>query len=179
MVKADGGNHGQLRHQEVGRIQPPAKAGLDDGDVHLFIGKPAEGHAGGDFEETEVFRLEVRFPSAQKCLYVVLGDHLSADPGPFAEVHQVGRCVKPGLVSRHRQCRCQHIGHGTLAVGAGDMDAFELARGIAKDLVKCPHALQTRLVRTGLEALFLHGGKAAEDVRHQLPVTVHNQSKRG
>ena len=58
VVEADVGDDAQIRPDDVGAIQPSAQTYLDDGHVHLLVGKIAESHGGGQFEERRVERFE-------------------------------------------------------------------------------------------------------------------------
>ena len=51
VVQRYAGHPAQRRFEHVGAVQPPAKPGLDDGDVHLGFGEMVERHGGDDLEE--------------------------------------------------------------------------------------------------------------------------------
>ena len=170
VVQADGRNNGKLRHQKVGGIKPAAKAGFYNGDVHMLIGKPAEGHAGGDFKETQVLRLKVRFPLLKERLNVLPRNHFPVNTCPLPEIHQVRRRVKASLVPCSSERRGQHVGHGALAIGPRHMNGPELPRRTTQHLIEPNHPLQPRLVRPGLEPLLLHRRESLEDILNQLLV---------
>ena len=168
MVQADGGDDGEARpFQDVGGIQAPAQAGFDDGEVHLFIGKPLEGEAGGDLEEGKFVRDDPVHPLRQEGKDVFLGDHGAADAHALPEIQDMRRREQSRFERTPRAGRCEHIGHGALAVGAGDVYAPEGAGGASERLVEGEHPLQAGLVGTGGESVFLHRREAAEDVLDQ------------
>ena len=87
MVEADVGNDAQVGTDDVGAVQPAAQSYFDDGHVNLFVGKVAECHGGGQFEERGRQWLEEVAFLFDEAYDIFLRNGLTVDTDAFAEVH--------------------------------------------------------------------------------------------
>ncbi len=100
MVERDGRDDGDFGHDDVGRVEPPAKPRLNDGDVTAFSRKLKQGHRGHELEKTWVILRRVagnclshglQFPRVGNDFR--LGERHAADLHALAEPHQMWRSV--------------------------------------------------------------------------------------
>ena len=172
VVKADGRDYGKKRLlQDIGAVQAATQAGFDDGDVYAFVGKPAEGHAGSDFKEGKLVLRDPGEPAGEEVENVLLGDHSLSGDHALTEIQEVGRCEKACLEAAATEGRCQHIGHGTFAVGAGNVDAAKCGCGMPQRLFEGLHAFQAGLVGAGCETVFLHRRKPSKNILYECLIT--------
>ena len=146
----DGGGDGL---HDVGRVEPPAEARLEDGHVHALA---AEVREGGGRRHLEEGRVRLEDPAADEPLgrvadgahrdrEVVVGDLAPVDGDPLVHAHEVGRGVAAGAQARRPQ-RGVAVGRDrALAVRAGDEQRRVRALGVAHLGDERPHRLEPEL----------------------------------
>ena len=156
VIHADAGDRGHQRMgHDVGGIIHAAHAGFQHNNVAGFPGKPEQCHRG------DGLKLPGAVPAFQadgvdgvQHLFSQIGqrlgrDHLAVDLEPFPEIGDIGADGQPGLIPRLLQDRRGHYGQGTLAVGARDMDAFEVLFRVAQLVHQSAHPVQCAVAAVG------------------------------
>ena len=112
---------------DVGRIQPAAKAYFDDAGIGRRARKSKEGSGGGDFEETglQSFGM-VQYFRQQFCQHVV-ADQCSSDSDPFVKAHEMRAGIDVAAQPRSLNRAAQKGAGRPFAIGAGNMkDRWQL-----------------------------------------------------
>ena len=135
MVETYVGYDAQIRMNDVRTVQPAAQSDLYNGYIHFLIGKIAECHRSGQFKERRVQRLEKVTFFFYKVHYILFGYGRAVYTDAFAEIHQVGRGVKPHAVSRLLQYGSQCMGTGAFAIGSCHVDCAERTVGVPEMFV--------------------------------------------
>ena len=146
MVKTDVGDDAYIRTDDIGAVQASAESHLDYGYIHLFIGKVAEGHGGGQLKERGMEGFEESTFLRYKTDDVFLGYRLSVNPDALPEIHQMGRGIEPDPVSCLLQYGGKRMRAGTLSIGTGHMNAAETAVGMFEVCVQGQSVFQSFLV---------------------------------
>jgi hypothetical protein len=130
VLHADFGDHGHLRHDDVGAVEASAHAGLEHGELDLLLQEPLQGDRGGQLEEGAQapaglggLALVGAFDFVQQAQEILVGDHGARDADAFVEADEMGAGVERGAHAGGAQDGFQHGGDGALAVGAGDVHA--------------------------------------------------------
>ena len=143
--------HHRLR-DDIGRIEPPAEAGLQQQDIGGGAGEFEEGGAGRHLEEGDgliaIRPLALLEERQQRLLF----DQLAGKPDALMEAHQMGRGVDMNAISRRLQHGAQIGDDRALAVGAGDMDdGRQAALRMAQALEQPPGAVQGQIDDLGMQ----------------------------
>ena len=131
MVKADVGDDAQDGPQDVGAVQPPAEARLNDGHVDCLLCEIEERQGRGNLEERGLQGFEERLLLFDECRDARLGYHCSVHADALAEVGDVGRGVKPHLEPCALQDGGQRVADAAFAVRASHVDGGIAAVGTA------------------------------------------------
>ena len=124
VVGRDIGDDTQHRGDDVGAVEASSQPGLDDGHVHLLVGKAPEGHSRCQLEETWRQTLGAPpHPLADKLDHALLGHLCAVDAYALAEIEYVRRCVEPCPVSRRAEYGGERVGCRALAVCPRYVDA--------------------------------------------------------
>ena len=89
MVETDIGNNTQIGGDDIGTVQTSAHAYLYNGYIHFLIGKIAECHCRGKFEERRVQRFEKGTVVFYKVDHILFGNHFTVDTDTLAEINQM------------------------------------------------------------------------------------------
>jgi len=135
---------------DVGGVQPPAKANLDNAGVSRMLGKGQKGCRCRHLEKARIHP----FGNVQNTLQItrqrIVADQLSRHPDTFVEADQMGRRKDmDGLaIGFHR--RAQEGAGRSLAVGARNVkDRRQSAVGIAQPLQQRGYPLQPQYIGAG------------------------------
>ena len=89
-------------------------------------------------------RLGVRPDKFGNLGQLLVGDHLTVDLHTLVEAENEGRGVKAGAIARGAEDGGQHGCRGALAVGAGDVDEFQLVLRVADAVEQLARAGKSR-----------------------------------
>lgn len=89
MIPTDIGNDTQIGGDDIGTVQTSAHTYFDYSYIYLLVGKVAECHCCGEFEERGVQRFEERTVFFYKADYIIFGNHFTVDTDTLAEVNQM------------------------------------------------------------------------------------------
>ena len=144
VVKADRGYHADQRRHHVGRVQAPAKPGLDNREIDRGLGEIQEHQRDRELEKRErEIRALVNRTQPLDILQHQPRRHLGAvDPGALGQMNQVGLGVEAAAYSSRAHDRVEHRGHRPLALGSGDMDRAQPPMRVADKLERLVHAFE-------------------------------------
>ena len=146
MVKSDIGNDRNLRSRDyIGGIKFAPQTNLQHNHITLLALEVFEGNGtdqlefrGGFFhgicQGLDIFRDGHN---------ILVADLLSVNLHPLVETVNVRGGIQSGSVSGFAQNGGGHGSGRTLAVGAGDVNIFQIVLGIAHFFQQCPNAVQT------------------------------------
>ena len=163
VVEADVADDGSLRRgDDVRGVQLAAESDLQRDDLAVMAHEVFHGDGRDQLELRRMIlhRLGVRPDELGDLCQLLIGDHLAVHLHPLIEAEDEGRGVKPRAVARGAEYGGQHGGSGALAVGAGDVDEFQLVLRVSDALKQFAGAGQTRH-----GALPAHGMNVAQRFR--------------
>ena len=170
VIERDIGNHADSRFDHVGRIQSPAHAYFEDGDLHLLARKMFKCNRRHHLEKTgkprqlsllhRSFRRAVDFSMQPR--EIVVADFLTIHADAFVDPHQMRRSVKPRLQPRCAQDRSQRCRGRAFAVRPRDQHARKSLLGMLHRLEQHAHMRQIELMRRRLRQ-FVPQRKHARD----------------
>ena len=153
MVETDVGDDRQHRPDDVGRVEPAAQSGFDDGEIDVFFGKIIEGHGRGHLEEGGMEPVEQRHAAFHERNDALLWNHFTVDADAFPEILDVRGGEQTCLVACALEQGGRHVRHGTFAVGAGHMDDTVAPVRASAEFVQRTGPVQPRLVGAGTDLL--------------------------
>ena len=125
----------------------------DDSDIDLLTGEVVESHTDSHLEERQIQLVEQIPVLTHKVNHRLLRYHSSVDAYPLTEINEVWRGVEPHLVACLLQDGGEEVGYRPLAVGAGNMDATELALRMAESLHHVESGLYVGLIGSSADAV--------------------------
>ena len=152
VFQRNSGNHRELRHNNIRRIQPPAKPRLPDDKIDVLLSKQNRGNCGCNFK----IGRPVPFPAhgfdnrtnrLRRALKRSIGNRLPVDAETFGKPNQVRRRIEPRRISATAQSVLKKGADGALAVAPRDMDEAETALRIAETLQKLQHPVKSEVDR--------------------------------
>ena len=172
VIEIDRGNGRRHRAHDVGRVEPPAEADLEHGDVDRRAAEQFERRGGGHLEErrlnlkralgSQPFDRVADLRDDRRQLAAVDGPAVNRKP--FGEVDQVRGGVAGGAMTGGPQRRVDHGDDGTLPVRAGDVNRPEGPLGMAEPRHECrdifqpeldPEAFEAEEVGEGIHSLYV------------------------
>ena len=153
---------------DVGAIEAPAEADLDDGPVRALHGEVLEGQGGEHLEVgggavggglVHALGVHVGRMRRTPAMNSLGGDHASVDADALAVRDQVGRGEQAGALAGAAQQLGGGPGGAALALGAGDVEDVVAAFGVAEGRQQVRHAAQVQGVRVigpGAAPLVVH-----------------------
>ena len=79
--------------------------------------------------------------------HILDGNHRAVDADAFAEIDEVGRGEKSGLIAKFLKIRRQERRNGTLPVGAGHVHAAQFPLGVTDDVEQSFYVFQSLFIR--------------------------------
>lgn len=122
MVEADRRDGRERRGDDIGRIQPPAKANFEDEIIGGVFAKSQKRSRRGDFKKCNRTALIGRLEPRQHIRQTGLRNLFAAQEDTLVKAHQMRRVIgmhNPAIGLQHG---AQHGGGRAFAVGAGNMN---------------------------------------------------------
>ncbi len=149
MVDAELGDAAdQRRGDDVGRVQPAAKADFDDAGIGRMFGKGKEGHRRRHLEEARPDVARNIEHAGEIGGQRIIRDQRSVQPDPLIEAHQMGGGEHMDAAPFRLQRGAQEGAGRAFAVGARDMEhRRQRAMRVAQPLQQAGDAVQPQYVR--------------------------------
>jgi hypothetical protein len=153
VIERDVGDDGNERLDDIRRVQPPAHADFQHGQIHLGFGEGAEGQSGQRLKEAGVARQRAFTDQPSRAVVHaevvaregLVGDERAGDPDPFVDPIQMRRGVQARPIAGGQQDRRERGRGGSFAVGPGDEDRAKALLRMPEGGDQRPHLLQPKL----------------------------------